>query len=41
MTDATSRPNAALSRRYALDRQLGEGGTATVYRAEDLRHTAT
>jgi serine/threonine protein kinase/tetratricopeptide (TPR) repeat protein len=28
----------ALSDRYALDRELGQGGMATVYLAEDLRH---
>ncbi|MCG6957006.1 MAG: protein kinase [Gemmatimonadetes bacterium] len=32
------RLNAALSGRYALERQLGEGGMATVYLAEDLKH---
>ena len=30
--------NAALSERYAIERELGAGGMATVYLAEDLRH---
>jgi serine/threonine protein kinase len=29
---------ATLSDRYTLDRELGAGGMATVYLAEDLRH---
>jgi serine/threonine-protein kinase len=32
------RLNAALSSRYSVERQLGEGGMATVYLAEDLKH---
>ena len=38
MTDAISRLNAALDGRYAIDREIGEGGMATVYLARDLRH---
>jgi serine/threonine-protein kinase len=30
--------NAALSERYAIDRQIGAGGMATVFLARDLKH---
>ena len=38
MTDPVSRLNAALQRRYHVERELGEGGMATVYLADDLKH---
>ena len=36
--DPIEKLNAALLERYAIERELGQGGMATVYLAEDLRH---
>ena len=38
MTAATERLAAALADRYRIERELGQGGMATVYLAQDLRH---
>ena len=46
MTDAPSRVSAApsaalrasLADRYTIERELGAGGMATVYLAQDLKH---
>ncbi len=36
--NATIRLNTALEGRYVIERELGEGGMATVYLADDLKH---
>ncbi len=38
MSEITQRLKAALSDRYKIERELGAGGMATVYLAEDLKH---
>ena len=38
MSDPVTRLNAALEGRYAIERELGEGGMATVYLADGLAH---
>ena len=37
-TFRTVRLNAALAERYRIDREVGQGGMATVYLALDLKH---
>src|SRR2546428_775875 len=39
MAEILARLKAALADRYAIDRELGHGGTATVYLAQDLKHS--
>jgi len=38
VTDTLSRLTAALADRYRIERELGQGGMATVYLAQDLKH---
>jgi serine/threonine protein kinase len=38
VSDLSDRLAAALADRYAIERELGRGGMATVFLARDLRH---
>ena len=38
MSDVYARLSAALADRYRIERKIGQGGMATVYLAEDLKH---
>ena len=38
MTEISSRLSAALAGRYRVEREVGSGGMATVYLAEDIKH---
>jgi serine/threonine-protein kinase len=38
MTDVSAQLAAALADRYRIERELGQGGMATVYLAQDLKH---
>ena len=38
MTDTRSHLSTALADRYRIERELGAGGMATVYLAQDLKH---
>jgi len=38
MSDVVQRLTAALADRYRIERELGQGGMATVYLAQDLKH---
>jgi len=38
MSDPVTRLNAALEGRYRIESELGEGGMATVYLADDLKY---
>ena len=39
MTTVLERLSAALADRYTIEHEIGAGGMATVYLAEDLKHT--
>ncbi len=38
MTEITAKLSTALADRYKIERELGAGGMATVYFAEDRKH---
>src|SRR4026209_1628151 len=38
MTDPQACLSASLAERYRIERELGQGGMATVYLAQDLKH---
>ncbi len=38
MTDSLDRLKTALADHYAIERELGAGGMATVYLAHDVKH---
>lgn len=38
MTESPERLSAALADRYRVERELGQGGMATVYLAHDIKH---
>ncbi len=38
MTEITSRLSTALADRYRIEQEIGSGGMATVYLAEDMKH---
>jgi serine/threonine protein kinase len=38
MTDQLDHLKTALADRYTIEREIGSGGMATVYLAEDLKH---
>ncbi len=38
MADSFDRLKTVLADRYAIDEEIGSGGMATVYLAEDLKH---
>jgi serine/threonine-protein kinase len=38
VTDISARLTTALADRYRIERELGAGGMATVYLAQDLKH---
>ena len=38
MSDITEKLRVAIAARYVVERELGAGGMATVYLAQDLKH---